>query len=215
MTSLHLPGGGFHSFWYHLGYIRRLRELHGPSSWPCGGSSAGCLAAWVLAHEQSSKEFVLKIALELQKTHSWCCSLDTWVVRFMTLVSSRCGSFNPHLYTGAYVTTLTNRTPTLLRSPNPSLDIRASCFIPILSGGLLAPGGWVDGCLGWPPTLSSDIRCVPFPVNGYVQYAQCLLPLTRHVKQYEIGLMDASIAASSYPWVPVVTHVNPLVTSRL
>jgi hypothetical protein len=194
MTSLYLTGGGFPAFWYHLGYVQRLRELHGPTSWPCSGVSAGSLAAWVLAHEHVSWESVTQIALELHQNMRYVRSLDTWVLRFMTEVSKKCGSFRPSLYMGAYAINLTNRTPVLLQSLDPVLQIRASCFIPILSGGLVGPGGWLDGCFGSSPTLPPEVIRVSLPVlphHGYLGRIQNILPLERHRQQYDIGRRNA------------------------
>ena len=61
-------------------------------------------------------------------------------------------------YDGVYVTTLFDRTPIhLLNKRDVSRDIRASCFIPVLSGGFMSPDGYMDGAIGWGGTCVNRV----------------------------------------------------------
>jgi predicted acylesterase/phospholipase RssA len=184
-----LTGGGFQAFWYQLGYVSCLRELHGPLSWPCSGTSSGSLVAWVLAHEGVTKDGLQQLARTLLANVPVLQSLDMWTTMFMASVSETYGDFRSVLYRGAYVTSPNNRRPQLLRTSNICRDIRASCFIPILSGALTSSDGWWDGALGYAPILPPETRNVRVPslctpVN--------FLPLTQHFDQYDRGFRDAA-----------------------
>ena len=183
--QLYLCGGGFHAFWYHIGYVLSLRSSTDRRI-VCTGSSAGALAAWTLAHRDVTKERLVRIARALVSTTVY--TLDAWVRRFTAAITIDCGpSFDQRLYGGAYVTTPCDRTPVCIRTATPTLDVRASCFIPIVNGKAWTFNGYWDGSLGRFPQLRKDVRivdCGKLPWN-------CLFPLYVHVAQYDRGALDA------------------------
>jgi hypothetical protein len=205
MSTFFLKGGGFHGFWYHLGYVQYMRSIHGPDSFACCGSSAGSLAAWVLAHDNVSKDAIERISIHLLSTLPRFSSLDTWVSMFMHAVTLRCGLFRPFLYMGAYVTSPTSRTPVLLRTENVRSDLRESCFIPILSGALCGPRGFWDGSLGFAPILPPEM--VPVDTPGMC-IPMCLLPSERHIDQYDHGSNDAECNTRDGNKVPRGAHAQ-------
>ena len=182
--TVFLGSGGFPAFWYHVGYVTRLREITNKTVC-CGGTSGGAMAAWVLAHTNVSKDRLVRIAEQCIQQLHYYTPFDKWAQLFMSLVTENCGPFVGALYAGAYATRLNNRTPILLRTSDIQMDVRESCFVPVLSGHVSGPRGYVDGRLGWTPTYPAGTH--------YIHYSDLypvhrLLPLRAHADNFEAGI---------------------------
>ena len=153
----------------------------------CSGTSAGALAAWVLAHESVTIERLYDAAMSCTSDGTWLHCFDWYVRRFMTAVDNTCGTFVPEFYDGVYVTTLFDRTPIHLLSTrgDVSRDIRASCFIPVLSGGFMGPDGYMDGAIGWGGTCVNRVT-----LRRPRTISVCMFPLMSHLLEYEHGSQD-------------------------
>ena len=180
MTA-YLHGGGFPAFFYHIGYVLGARRQGTPLR--CCGSSGGALAAWVLGHRDVSFEAVCAAAHLTKSQHSFAF-LDTYVVCFMDHIKQTCGPFDPGLYAGAYTTPIGSLTATLTHTES---GVRASCFIPILSGGL-SMCGRIDGCLSvwYDKPLDAEYSITP-PRSPFF-----LLPLSSHTVYYSRGYEDGT-----------------------
>lgn len=189
--TVYLCGGGFPAFFYHLGYVlgARRQGVHVR----CCGVSGGALAAWVLGHRDVSFETV-RAAAHLVKRDRPFAFLDTYVACFMDNIKRTCGPFVPELYTGSYSTAIGSLTSTLIRTSDIESDVRASCFVPVLSGAF-SKGGRIDGCLSvWSdPPFRTEYVVIPGPALSPF----CLLPLLSHASYYSGGYRDGTANANA------------------